>query len=333
MYRRTTPVGRHINFRSVVTGSTLIFFSHPNDFGEFMKSIFMFGVIFMSVTCITGCQTVDDQVKYLTGESGCKKHYKSSSDAADPVAQYSDVNRPPPIIVQLSEEKLDIRALIMEAMGQGYFTIGSCEFYGDSEEGRFTSIQAKSVKADAVISHVKYKDTQYVSGQSGGYSYRTYEWTHLFFRKAMWPEELKLGFWVSTDTIGIFASDLIEEERKIYKRNTGVLIRLVVKDSPAYYAELIPGDVIVGIDGIVVRSEAQYRSAISAKIKSVISTMPPTDPDQSRRDIAKKMFTYVSSADESILGDAEISFVRDGVERKAKVPFMRMYEAEKIFSR
>ena len=49
--------------------------------------------------------------------------------------------------------------------------------------------------------------------------------------------------------LGILIRDLSQQERSIFKRNTGTVIDVVLTNSPAYLADIIQGDVLLAING------------------------------------------------------------------------------------
>ncbi len=67
---------------------------------------------------------------------------------------------------------------------------------------------------------------------------------------------------------GFSHADLTEKTRLYYKRNTGVVVTNVYKGTPLFYANIIKGDLIIGIDGIEVRNKedlSAYVQIIYAK--------------------------------------------------------------------
>jgi hypothetical protein len=66
---------------------------------------------------------------------------------------------------------------------------------------------------------------------------------------------VQISYWRKTTppVLGVDAVDLSPELRLALKRNTGAVVRTVVDGSPAFFAEILPGDVIVGLDGAVVQ--------------------------------------------------------------------------------
>lgn len=113
------------------------------------------------------------------------------------------------------------------------------------------------------------------------YSIRRYDFSSYLFVAI--PENYKIIY-----VPGFSVVDLTQEKRDFYKQNTGCLINIVYKDTVAYYANLFYGDIITNINGVSIRNaEDFYR--IKRKSQS---------------------------------GDIwEITFIRDGVEKKTKLAF------------
>jgi len=63
-------------------------------------------------------------------------------------------------------------------------------------------------------------------------------------------------------TLGIYSSDIPLELRKVIKRNRGVLVKLIINDSPAFYADIIPGDVIIKIADIDINNYEEFKSVL-----------------------------------------------------------------------
>jgi S1-C subfamily serine protease len=56
--------------------------------------------------------------------------------------------------------------------------------------------------------------------------------------------------------------DLPDSLRVSLKRNAGVIIKIVLDDSPAFYANILPGDVLVSIDNQSINSMRDFPSVI-----------------------------------------------------------------------
>ncbi len=53
---------------------------------------------------------------------------------------------------------------------------------------------------------------------------------------------------------GVGVGNLSSEQRFYFQRNTGAVINIVFENSPAFYSNLLVGDIIIQIDGVLVRN-------------------------------------------------------------------------------
>ena len=74
------------------------------------------------------------------------------------------------------------------------------------------------------------------------------------------------GYFIKQKTIiGVQFRDLNDSERKKLQTNKGVVISLVVDESPAFKADLLPGDILNSIDGIQILNSNQFSKLISER--------------------------------------------------------------------
>lgn len=57
---------------------------------------------------------------------------------------------------------------------------------------------------------------------------------------------------------GAYPRGLSDTERQYLQTNKGVVLSLIVDNSPAYYADVLPGDIIAAIDGVTVSNEDDF---------------------------------------------------------------------------
>lgn len=113
------------------------------------------------------------------------------------------------------------------------------------------------------------------------YSIQRYDYSAYLFIRI--PQSRRLAY-----TPGIAVSDLTQHDREFYKQNTGALINIVYKNTTAYYANLIHGDIITNINGKRINSPEDYFDVL----------------------------------EKSKIGDIwNITFVRNGQERHVEIPF------------
>jgi hypothetical protein len=71
---------------------------------------------------------------------------------------------------------------------------------------------------------------------------------------------------------GFFMRDISNQERLEIERNTGVIVKKVIRNTPIFYANAFRGDVIIAIDGIQVKN-VQHCRKIIADITKKSSTL------------------------------------------------------------
>lgn len=243
-----------------------------------MRTILLLIIIF----CFFGCT-----------QSGYKQFYHPYV-GVDPLDTLSDIeliseNQDPQI---LKTENLDRDILILRS--KKYIPIGFSSFNGVLEDTKYAASQAKKVGASIVLVSSRYTNTQttsstlllpdnkttYHSGSVygntsysnayGGYSgsstttgsysgksttygskavpitshHNLYDQTAVYFVKS----NKKYKF-------GIQFHDLSPEDKAILERNTGVLIMVVIEDSPAFYSNVLAGDILIAVDGTTVKNK------------------------------------------------------------------------------
>lgn len=224
-----------------------------------MRTLFVLSVLLVMTGCVA---------------SGYQKFYKPFVDART----LSDVEllkpNEKPKIYGTNNFDRDIRAL----RSKQYIPIGYSSFNGEYENKSSVEAEARRIGATVVLVNSKYTDTQtttaplffpnssttfhsgtvYGGGAYGGYSgtsttygntvvpitaqHRRYDQSAMFFVK----ETKKLRF-------GIFVSNLSDDQRRELERNTGAIIDIVVEGSPAFYSNVIPGDILIKINDSNVR--------------------------------------------------------------------------------
>lgn len=159
-----------------------------------------------------------------------------------------------------------------------YIPIGYSSFNGKYEGESNVKDQAKRVGATIALVNSQYTNTQtitsplfipnssttyqsgsvYAGGVSGWYSgtstttdttvvpvttqQHRYDQTAVFFVKS-----------TKKPKIGVFIKNLNDEQRQTIERNTGAAIEIVVEGSPAFYSNVLVGDILIKINGTDVK--------------------------------------------------------------------------------
>lgn len=96
-------------------------------------------------------------------------------------------------------------------------------------------------------------------------------------------------FFVKSTTkprFGLATTDIPQDLRVQIKRNTGSMIDVVFEDTPAFYANLLPGDVIISINGINVKNPAHGIKIMNSTPSSQKISQFKIIRDQEEKDVA-----------------------------------------------
>ena len=168
------------------------------------------------------------------------------------------------------------------AMSKGYRSIGVSSFNGESESEQAVINQAKSVGAVLVLVNSKFTEsksittslflpdnqTTYHSGSvNGTYGSANYSGSSTTYGTKVVPitteqqryDQTAVYFVKSTKKLkfGLSMVDLPPELRSKYERNTGALIDVVMEESPAFLANILPGDILIEFNGAAVINAQQ----------------------------------------------------------------------------
>lgn len=185
------------------------------------------------------------------------------------------LNAGEPHIIQGSN---DMDADVVEMLSQGYVQIGYSSFQSGAAQMQQLTNQAKEVGAWKVLAYESYAgtvsgnipitlpDTQttYHSGNmniygNGGSAYGNYSGTSTTYgtKTTYMPYSSNrydyVALYFARGSITIFGAhfrDLNQEEKRRVGSNTGVSVITPVDNTPAFYADVLPGDVITSINRI-----------------------------------------------------------------------------------
>jgi serine protease Do len=232
-------------------------------------------ILFGAIICLTGCTNL---------RNGYSEFYQDRAGTAiTNLPPYSGETR---IVTATSTN--DIRDLLRD----NYGLIGYAGFQGPAQSQDKLMYQAKRVGADIVCLSCTYLGSQqsavpiiqYQAGQtyntttygtfnanaygSGGYAYGNGNYygnstttSPGTFNTQMVPVTIQrfqyeAGFFrkCKTPILGTVPTELPPDLRQRLQRNTGVYVSLVKNDTPAFYANILEGDVILTINGQDVES-------------------------------------------------------------------------------
>lgn len=230
-------------------------------------------VVLIVATCLASCA------------SGFEKFYTPAPNAQAILT--SPVTLPPPKTPQVFGHSSDVKADAKRMAEDGYVYIGSSSFYGPANRSneRQAIAQGEKVGAAVVLFKTDYMDTQsgvipytvanppvvstvntsgtintYGSGGygSGNYNstgtittpggYSTYAIPYTVNRNTFFA-----SYWAKQDVskirLGVRYSPLTDDLRQQLERNTGVVVQIVVRGTPAFRANILEGDVLLKMGG------------------------------------------------------------------------------------
>lgn len=145
----------------------------------------------------------------------------------------------------------DISNLMYELRTQHFIVLGNSNFVGPESSLKNLrddiNKQTKKIRATHAIYARYYLRDKYSEGSSYGW----YDYNIYYLVK--WPRETSLG---------VLYSDLEVSDRERIGRNTGVIINVVYMGTPAFFADLQRGDVIIKANEVVIREIKDLARAI-----------------------------------------------------------------------
>ncbi|MDA9143403.1 PDZ domain-containing protein [Gammaproteobacteria bacterium] len=158
----------------------------------------------------------------------------------------------------------DIDNTSLDLFTRGYELIGVSGFNGEQQDEDSSIIHAKMIGAEIVILNTEFAQTQLTtSGYYGNAFWAVpiqeeilrFEHSASYFRKVPFD-----------GLLGIKSSNLNLEQKKEYETNAGVFLQVVILDTPADKAGLIPGDVLVKINN--------ERVSNNEKLQKILESLP-----------------------------------------------------------
>lgn len=243
-------------------------------------------IIVLCVFVLSGCQ------------NGFSTFYHPNFDAkSPPPALVGDIKildqNETPLIYSSNELPRDVKI----ARSKHWLVVGYSNFNGPSGSQDQVIRQAKSIGAGMVLVSSQFTEnrtittplfvpnnqTTYYSGTTNGQIYGSngnsanynsnttgsattygttvvplttvqsrYDQTAVFFVRLV--KKLKFG---------IATADLTQEQRLKYERNTGALVDIVFEDTPAFKANMLPGDIVIEVDHKVIENPAAFNPAVN----------------------------------------------------------------------
>lgn len=184
-------------------------------------------------------QSIVVVVLIMAGCAGVNSYEKFYKPLGDP-AKLEDVEllKPgqEPQVVRTTSLAGDIKNL----RSKQYIAVGSSSFNGRYEDERMIKAQAARVGATIVLVHAVSTQGHAAAPQ------QRFDQVAVFFVRS--TKKLKFG---------VAVMDLTPEQRASLDRNSGAVVDIVMENSPAFNANILPGDVILEINGVSVLNAKQ----------------------------------------------------------------------------
>jgi S1-C subfamily serine protease len=201
----------------------------------------------------------------------------------------------PNVVISDSEPKL-FRGNNLERDNQqmfedGYFMVGYSSFNAGNVNVNGAIIQAKQVHAAVVITYSQYTNTvsgaipltapntqtsstsfngsaygaagyQTFSGTADTTTYGT-KTTYIPYNMNRFDHGATYWVKVKRPIFGVYAADLTPEDRQKIGSNKGLLIYAVIKDSPAFRADILKGDILRKIGDIEIYDLKNFQEVVN----------------------------------------------------------------------
>lgn len=213
--------------------------------------------------------------------SGYKSFYKPASGVTPEAIAARRAGPPPATPVLERSASGNFETILAAYMKRGYGMIGHSIFNSGKNESEASALeQGKTVGADLVLvlnpqytgsvtsnvpitiptvtqSYTTGSATAYGSGGSatayGNATTTTYGSQTTYIPITTHRSDYCAIYFVKARfTFGALVRDLNDGERQALQTNQGVVVVNVVDDSPAFRADILPGDVIVAYDGVTI---------------------------------------------------------------------------------
>lgn len=199
-----------------------------------------------------------------------------------------------PLVERVEQIGQDSTELLDAYARRGYAPIGTSLFNSGNTESEDRAIeQGRRIGADLVVimsprhtgsttatipMTIPTSSTSYSTGTATAYGaagtvrvYGTGTTTTLSTSTTMIPITISrtdygAGYFVKRKwSFGGIWRDLNDSERQELQSNKGLYLKVVVDNSPAYNADILPGDIVLAIDGEPVSSQEAFSAQVSAR--------------------------------------------------------------------
>lgn len=235
--------------------------------------------------------------------SGYEAFYKPSTGATPEAIAAMRVAPPPAMPILERSQPGDPETILAAYAKRGYVNIGYSMFNSGTNESENSALkQGQKVGADLVlVLNPQYtgsvttsiplttptSTTSYTTGSATAYgpggpvtaygnaTTTTYGSKTTYIPMTVNRSDYGAVYFVKRRfTLGAFARDLNDSERQELQTNQGAVVLTIADDTPAFQADILPGDIISSLDGVTVSNQAGlYRMLEEHKGKRVVLTL------------------------------------------------------------
>lgn len=238
-----------------------------------MKKVVLFAFLFLQCACTNNFE------KFYVSTNSIDFHDNETTDTISPKLYISN----------FADAKQDANKL----MTDNYVLLGYSSFYSPSVKSSEALEFGKKINADIVMLYQKHKDTvnstvpittptystvntSYYSPYGGyGYANSTINGSRTtYYTSTVDRYDYYASYWKQNPNklrFGIHFEALTDQLRQSTQSNKGLLVTVVVKDSPAFKNDILVGDIITEINGQAIYHPTDY-ATIMDKIPEQTST-------------------------------------------------------------
>lgn len=186
----------------------------------------------LSLMFLAGCS-------FVTNDKNANRYaiaYKKILDSKSvPMVEPLKLGEPPKVLIDSGSVTDDKNK--NELISNGYVLIGGSIVEGEKREDDLKKIQEHAISVGASVASLQLIPLR-------GKDFGHVAW---FFVKSK-----------NKGRLGLITKSLDSEDREKYKRNTGAIVSYVINRSPAFYSNLIPGDILVELNGVQLDSSEHF---------------------------------------------------------------------------
>ncbi|HMI82806.1 MAG TPA: PDZ domain-containing protein [Polyangiaceae bacterium] len=238
--------------------------------------------------------TLASLLMFLGCASGYQTFYTPAAGATPAAIAANRASAPPATPTLERSAPGDAESMLANYKKRGYVMVGHSMFNSGTNESEASALkQGQAIGADLVlVINPQYRGsvtsnipittptstTSYTAGSATAYgpagpvtaygsaSTTTYGNKTTYMPMTVHRSDYGAIYFVKQRfTLGAFVRDLNDGERQELQTNQGVVVLTIVDDTPAFRADILPGDVIAAIDGVTVPNQAGFGKMTSER--------------------------------------------------------------------